>query len=553
MAEFNLARIRYTWKNVWLPGATYIKDDIVRHGGNNYVCMVGHISDQVSSSTDLNRTPSYWLLMSDGYAWRGNWSVDTRYKINDLFKYDATIYRVLEEHVSNEDASIGITDTAQSKIIAFAANGNWRINWGPLTRYRVGDFALYGGRLYKCIEEHSSSSTVSGLETDASKWQLQLRTDDYKKEWTLNTRYKADDVVRYGALVYRCNTGHTSATTIANGLEDDLSKWDVLLNGIRYVGGWQDSSDSTGTRYRVGDIVKYGPTLWRCKEAHTSASSFDETKFDIWLPGLGYENIWDAAVTYQPGDIVTYGGYTYTSMTNNVGSPPSVTGVFYEGESLQGLYDWELLITGYKMQGEWSATVDYKTGDVVRNKGFVYIAVKDSLNQEPDALDPESRGYYDPGSTRSTEGSISMFWQLLITGTYYRGEWQSANNYVLGDIVVQAGTTWKCVQAHQGDDSTLVEPAQDNGSYWTKLIQGSPGNVMQQIGDMRGHDGTNHIRLPIGQPGESKKVVNGQATWEAYGLYLNYIMLQQQVQMRQDLVYLKLLHLDQLSMQHNIF
>ena len=180
--------------------------------------------------------------MSDGYAWRGNWSVDTRYKINDLFKYDATIYRVLEEHVSNEDASIGITDTAQSKIIAFAANGNWRINWGPLTRYRVGDFALYGGRLYKCIEEHSSSSTVSGLETDASKWQLQLRTDDYKKEWTLNTRYKADDVVRYGALVYRCNTGHTSATTIANGLEDDLSKWDVLLNGIRYVGGWQDQA-----------------------------------------------------------------------------------------------------------------------------------------------------------------------------------------------------------------------------------------------------------------------------------------------------------------------
>ena len=517
MAEFNLARIRYTWKNVWLPGATYIKDDIVRHGGNNYVCMVGHVSDQVSFSTDLNRTPSYWLLMSDGYAWRGNWTVDTRYKINDLFKYDATIYRVLEEHVSNEDASIGITDTAQSKIIAFAANGNWRINWGPLTRYRVGDFALYGGRLYKCIEEHSSSSTVSGLETDASKWQLQLRTDDYKKEWSLNTRYKADDVVRYGALVYRCNTGHTSATTIANGLEDDLSKWDVLLNGIRYVGGWQDSSDSTGTRYRVGDIVKYGPTLWRCKEAHTSASSFDETKFDIWLPGLGYENIWDQAVTYQPGDIVTYGGYTYTSMTNNVGSPPSVTGVFYEGESLQGLYDWELLITGYKMQGEWSATTDYKTGDVVRNKGFVYIAVKDSLNQEPDALDPESRGYYDPGSTRSTEGSISMFWQLLITGTYYRGEWQSANNYVLGDIVVQAGTTWKCVQAHQGDDSTLVEPAQDNGSYWTKLIQGSTGNVMQQIGDMRGHDGTNHIRLPIGQPGESKKVVNGQATWEAYG------------------------------------
>ena len=124
--------------------------------------------------------------------------------------------------------------------------------------------------VYINVLKNIHSSTVSGLETDASKWQLQLRTDDYKKEWTLNTRYKADDVVRYGALVYRCNTGLIPATTIANGLEDDLSKWDVLLNGIRYVGGWQDLSDPTGTRYRVGDIVKYGPTLWRCKEAHTS-------------------------------------------------------------------------------------------------------------------------------------------------------------------------------------------------------------------------------------------------------------------------------------------
>ena len=135
-------------------------------------------------------------------------------------------------------------------------------------------------------------------------------------------------------------------------------------------------------------------------------------------------------------------------MKNNTGSPPSVTGVFYEGESLQGQYDWELMLTGYNMKGDWDQAVSYRTGDVVRNNGFVYIAVRDSLNQQPDALDPESRGYYDPGSTRSTEGSINMFWQLVITGTYYRGEWFGSQSYVLGDIVVYKGTSYKCVQAH---------------------------------------------------------------------------------------------------------
>ena len=87
MAQFNLARIRYNWKNVWLPGATYIKDDIIREGGNVYICMVGHISDQTSFSTDLNAVPGKWLKNAEGYAWRGNWDVNTRFKIGDLFKY----------------------------------------------------------------------------------------------------------------------------------------------------------------------------------------------------------------------------------------------------------------------------------------------------------------------------------------------------------------------------------------------------------------------------------------------------------------------------------
>lgn len=516
MAEFNLARIRYTWKNVWLQGATYIKDDIIRQGGNTYVCMVGHVSSQTSFNTDLTATPPKWLKMSDGYQWKGNWVVDTRYKENDLVKYDGIVYRVIEEHVSNADAVIGITED-QDKLLPFANTTNWRRDWTPLTRYRKNDFVLYGGWGYTCIEEHTSSSTVSGLEVDASKWQIVFRGDNFRIEWRPSTRYKYNDVVRYGAIIYRCISGHTSDANPLNGLEQDLAHWEIVISGVRYLGGWQDAGDSTGVHYRIGDLVKWGPTIWRCKLHHTSTGNFQEDFFDIWLPGMGFENEWSATTYYQPGDVVMYGGYTYTSMTNNVGSPPSVTGVFYEGESLQGQYDWELLVTGYKMSGEWQSGIEYKTGSVVRNKGFVYIAVQDSQGVEPDALDPEWRGYYDPGSTRSVEGGVSMYWQLVLTGTYYRGEWYADQDYVLGDIVVQAGTTWKCVQAHEGDDSTLVEPALDNGSYWEKLIQGSTGNVMQYRGDLRGHNGTNHVRIGIGNPGDALKNVSDQATWEPFG------------------------------------
>ena len=517
MAQFNLARIRYNWKNVWLPGATYIKDDIVREGGNVYICMVGHVSDQTSFSTDLNAVPGKWLKNAEGYAWRGNWDVNTRFKIGDLFKYNGVVYRVLEEHVSDQLASNGISND-QGKLIGYAKTPNWRIDWTNSTLYKVDDVVKYGGFLYQCLAEHTSSTTVAGLEQDSDKWDIVSRSDDWKLDWTVSSRYKKDDIVRYGGLMYRCNTGHTSASTTILGLEQDVAKWDVIWEGIVYKGEWQSNLDSSGIRYKIGDIVKYGPTLWKCKTYHSSLASFDEAKFDIWMPGLGYEAVWNNAGVYQPGDIVIYGGYTYVSMTNNTGSPPSVTGVFYEGESLQGLYDWELMITGYQMQGEWDSGASYKTGDVVRNKGFVYIAVQDSTNQQPDSLDPEFRGYYDPGSTRSTEGAVSMYWQLLITGTYYRGEWFAAQAYVLGDIVVHKSTSYKCIQAHAGDDSTLVTPDQDTtNSYWITLAQGNPNNVTQYRGDLRTHTGSAHDKLSIGSPGQALKVVSGVPAWERLG------------------------------------
>ena len=518
MAEFNIARIRYTWKNYWTGATTYVKDDVVRVDGNTYICMIGHTSDATTFLTDLNYTPkSRWLLHTEGYEWKGDWSPQTRYVKNDLVKYSGVIYRVLTEHLSGNTS---IADD-QAKLIAYAKTPNWRNEWLPLTTYRIDDVVRYNGYVYQCITEHTSSTTISGLEVDQAKWSIKWRGDNWRQNWNINTRYKKDDMVRYGGIIYRAVTGHTSAATFSLGLEDDQAKWEKVIDGIEWVGHWQSADDSTGTRYKVGDIVTYGPTLWRCKSAHTSGIAFAEDKFDIWMPGLGFESVWESTTTYQPGDIVQYGGYTYTSMTNNTNSAPSVTGVFYDGESLQGLYDWELLATGWKMTGEWDNSTAYKTGDIVRNKGWVYIAVKDSTGQEPDSLDPEHRSYYDPGETAGTN-STPTYWQIVNTGSYYRGEWigTAGTVYVLGDIVVKSSTTWICVQRHESDDSTLVTPDLDaTNSYWKKLIQGSTGNVLQYKGDLRTHDGSDTVRLPIGSPGAALKVnAAGDApNWEGLG------------------------------------
>ena len=115
-----------------------------------------------------------------------------------------------------------------------------------------------------------------------------------------------------------------------------------------------------------------------------------------------------------------------------------------------------------------------------------------------------------------------MYWQLVNTGSFYRAEWVGTEGtvYVLGDIVVQKSTTWICVQRHESDDSTLVTPHLDaTNSYWKKLIEGTASNVLEYKGDLRTHDGSNTVKLPIGNPGNALKVnpAGNSPGWEGLG------------------------------------
>ena len=56
MAEFKLGRIRFIWKNDWIASTVYYNDDIVRNGGNTYVCVAGHTAPALFTTLET----SYW-------------------------------------------------------------------------------------------------------------------------------------------------------------------------------------------------------------------------------------------------------------------------------------------------------------------------------------------------------------------------------------------------------------------------------------------------------------------------------------------------------------
>jgi len=488
MAEFKLGRIRFVWKGNWTASNEYYKDDVVRNGGNTYVCIAGHISSD-DFPTDLE---SFWNKISDGQEWKDDWDTDTYYKVNDIVKYGGYLYIANTAHTSAATFENGL-EADSSKWDLFAEGFDYKSLWTTSERYKVNDIVKYNSTIYICIDAHTSASTsdaeTGGLESDSDKWEFFSKGIEWRDTWTINTEYRLNDVVRYGGKVYVCNTGHTSSSSIALGLEDDQNKWDDFHKGIEYRNTWSPS-----VRYRINDVVKYGAGLWICETPHTSDLLFttDEDKWSQFVEGFEFEDSWDKDTLYQPGDFVTYGGYNFVAVTNNSNSKPT-----------ENPNDWDLFNTGFRFVGDYqtdSTNQHYKVGDVVRVGGYTYLCIQDH-DQE-----------IHPGDSENFS-DWPEYWERLNSGLFWKEEWTNGDFYDLGDVVsytTNVGTvnesvnSYVCVQTHTADDSVDENsPEQDLlGEYWNILAGGPENGVLDQDGDLLIYSGSGPSRLPIGQNGQ---------------------------------------------------
>ena len=450
MADFKIARIRYTWKGTWSGTTQYVRDDIVYYGGKSYVCFITHTSS-TTFLADLTATTPRWVLMFDG--------------------------------------------------------GTWKSVWATGTLYNPGDIVRYNGIVYRAITSHTSAATsVLGLENNQAAWTIVAKTEDWKNLWTTSTQYKISDVVKYNARVYRCTVNHTSAPTLDQGLEANIANWEIVLQQVEYKSAW-----TVGSRYNVGDVVKYGGTLWKCNFKHTSITLFTVAYWDVYIDGLQWESQpWTNGQTYQQGDIVGYGGYVYRALQNNINQQP---------QSAANAY-WSLVTENYNFQGNWVAVnpinqqaKTYKVGDVVRLGGYLYLASRDSTGVEP-PLFP---------------------WTLLNQGNAWRGLWRLYDadtitgaltvpvNFKLGDLATQGSTTYECKLSHTA--TTPTSPATDvagSGTYWKIYVEGVASNVLINQGDIAWYDAGIKKRLPVGTDGQLLRAnASGALTYKSWGVVPN--------------------------------
>jgi len=522
MAQFKLGRIRFVWKGTWSGSYGYIVDDVVQYNGKTYICVVSHTSG--TFSTDLANATPRWNLMTDGVSWSGDWATTTTYEPGTIVKY--------------------------------------------------------GGLVYICKTKHTSAATAAlGLETNAAAWDTFATSFAWKGTWTATTRYKFNDIVKYGGYIFVCNTQHTSQSL----LESDQGKWDTFNAGLEYKTTWTAS-----TYYKTNDIVKYGADLWICTTAHTSTSTFDTSNFTIFVNGFQFESSWSNSTAYQVGDIVTYGGNAYVTLQNHTGQTPS-TATSY----------WSVFTTGFNYRGDWVNSTAYRVGDVIRLGGYTYLAILDGTGQTPPNATywaqlnsglkwRTATGTYSAVSATVLTGSgsgsptfnvtrnnavysvtvasggtnFAVGNTLKILGTAAGGAspvnditvtvatlsgsaiatvtavgiavtWTASTVYVLGDVVLYGANSYVCVNSHTAGSGNRPD-ADTTGTYWNLLTAGAESAQLIATGDTFYYSSSGPSRLPIGLDGQVLRVSNGLPSWGYFGAVNNLVYVSPVGQDRAD-------------------
>lgn len=351
---------------------------------------------------------------------------------------------------------------------------NWTGEWQPNRAYVLDDIISFKGNTYICVVNHTSTTSQelwedTDLNASPAKWELHVPGIRNNGSWTPNTFYAKNDIVRYGGNIYICKDNHTSPSDENLFYVTNFAgNWDLFLSGTENKGLWQPT-----TWYKINDLVKYGNNIYLCTQAHTSTSIFDITKFETYLESVKFEDTWNDSTEYQPGDIVLFGGYSYTAKTININKQPNS---FIDE-------DWEVITVGFRSQGEYDPLTSYIPGDVVIYGGNSFVKLITS----------------EAGIAPNETGDGAAKWGLITEGLAYKGEWSNTTTYQKHDVVTSGTSTYISLDYNNlGNDPALA----GNNALWSLLAAGSEQSTITQQGDLLYRATATNARLPIGDPGQ---------------------------------------------------
>ena len=358
-----------TWKGVWSTGVVYSLGNIVQYGGAEYYCAVAHTSGATFATNSAN-----WAIYVQNDKWEKAWTSYTQYGLGDVVQWGGIVYRCITNHTSA--GPTGGLEADQANWTVYYSNINYLGAWSSGNKYKVNDLVKVNADLWRCTTAHTSITTFTG-----ANFTLYLPGQTYLATWDIATVYQLGDTVAYGGYDYisliSSNVGNnpynqTSTWLQMNNGYNFVGNW---VSGTTYPagsvvrrGGWlfvsllnagtdplvtnitaaYSASGSSGTTLALtgvyltsilpGDIIigtgfASGQTVVKLNSGATSASASvvlnqapDSTPTDgqsltivgiqsgnwqLITPGIRWNAYWTNLQSYTIGDLAIYANITY--------------------------------------------------------------------------------------------------------------------------------------------------------------------------------------------------------------------------------------------------
>ncbi len=193
---------------------------------------------------------------------------------------------------------------------------------------------------------------------------------------------------------------------------------------------------SSATEYERNDVVQYGGNVYvyTLGTASTGNLPTNTAFWALMVEGFNYRGIWATGTSYLISDLVSYGGKIYIALRDTVGDNP-----------VTEASDWAVFVDGIQYEGTWASGTSYQKGDVVKYGGNIWIAVNNNSASAPT--------------------SSNANWDILVYGVEWKGAYASGTAYKVNDIVSYGGKAYINILA-----STGVVPT--NVTNWALFSQG---------------------------------------------------------------------------------
>jgi hypothetical protein len=297
--------------------ATYVKKSLVDAKGDLLVATADNVVDnlavgtngQVLTADSAEASGVKWATPAPGIT---DWATATAYTAGQYVYDGRKLYRIVNDHTSSALA----TDLFNGDINEISVS-RYAGPYSSSAEYAVGDLVLHGGRLYRSNSNRTTgvygASPAEGTAADSF-----TKLPGVVRDWNFDYNYAVGELVYDSgtdlggeAGIYRNVSAHTAGNAAVQ------SDWVPAFQSRLFRGQYGAFA------YRVGEYVEEGGKLYRCLTAHGTnglIASFNATN---WTEiGKPTERISGARTLVPPGDydLDSSGGAFVVTLADTVGT-----------------------------------------------------------------------------------------------------------------------------------------------------------------------------------------------------------------------------------------